>query len=144
MGNGAADTGLRERIAGLMGQARAELAELVAIPSVADPRQYPPEECARAAARVRDAFAGAGFSDAWLAEMADGSQAVLGSLRCADPDAPTVLLYAHYDVQPPLDEASWRTPPFELTEVAGRWYGRGTADCKGNILMHLAALRALG
>src|SRR5215831_18247108 len=127
-----------------MGQARAELAELVAIPSVADARQYPPEECARAAAWVRDAFAGAGFSDARLAEMSDGSQAVLGSRPCPDPDAPTVLLYAHYDVQPPLNEAAWRTPPFELTEVDGRWYGRGAADCKGNILMHLTALRALG
>jgi acetylornithine deacetylase/succinyl-diaminopimelate desuccinylase-like protein len=144
MGNGAADVDLRERIAGLMGQVRAELAELVAIPSVADPRQFPPEECARAARWVRDAFAGAGFADAWLAEMSDGSQAVLGSRPCADPDAATVLLYSHYDVQPPLNEAAWRSPPFELTEMDGRWYGRGTADCKGNILMHLAALRALG
>ena len=135
---------LHERIAGLMGQARRELAELVAIQSVADPRLFPPEECARAARWVRDAFAGVGFSDAWLAEMADGSQAVLGSRPVPDPDAATVLLYAHYDVQPPLDEAEWRTPPFELTEVDGRWHGRGTADCKGNILMHLTALRALG
>jgi acetylornithine deacetylase/succinyl-diaminopimelate desuccinylase-like protein len=135
---------LRERITGLMGRVRPELAELVAIRSVADPRQFPPEECARAARWVRDAFAGVGFSDARLAEMADGSQAVLGSRRSLDPDAATVLLYAHYDVQPPLDEAQWRTPPFELTEADGRWYGRGTADCKGNILMHLTALRALG
>jgi acetylornithine deacetylase/succinyl-diaminopimelate desuccinylase-like protein len=135
---------LRERVAGLMGQARSDLAELVSIPSVADPRQYPPEECARAAQWVLDAFAAVGFADAHLAETADGSQAVVGSRPCAVPDAVTVLLYAHYDVQPPLDEDAWRTPPFELTEVDGRWYGRGTADCKGNIVMHLTALRALG
>ena len=135
---------LRERIAGQMNRVRSELAELVAIRSVADPRQFPPEECARAAEWVRDTFAEAGFSDARLAEMADGSQAVLGTRPGPDPDAPTVLLYAHYDVQPPLNEADWRTPPFELTEVDGRWYGRGAADCQGNILMHLTAVRALG
>jgi acetylornithine deacetylase/succinyl-diaminopimelate desuccinylase-like protein len=54
-----------------------------------------------------------------------------------------VLLYAHYDVQPALDEAAWKTPPYELTEHRGRWFGRGAADCKGNILMHVTALRAL-
>ena len=135
---------LRERVAGLMEQARSDLAELVSIPSVADPRQYPPEECARAAQWVLEAFAAVGFADARLAETADGSQAVVGSRPCGDPDAATVLLYAHYDVQPPLDEEAWRTPPFELTEVDGRWYGRGTADCKGNIVMHLTALRAMG
>lgn len=135
---------LRTRIADLMPQAREELAELVAIPSVADPRQFPPEECDRTAQWVLDHFATLGFTDAHLEETADGSKAVVGSRPCADGDAPTVLLYAHYDVQPPLDDAAWHTPPFELTEVDGRWYGRGTADCKGNILMHLTALRALG
>jgi acetylornithine deacetylase/succinyl-diaminopimelate desuccinylase-like protein len=135
---------LRERVAGLMGQARADLSELVAIPSVADPRLYPPQECARAAQWVRDAFVAVGFADARLAETPDGSHAVVGSRPCSDPDAPTVLLYAHYDVQPPLNEQAWRTPPFELTEVGDRWYGRGSADCKGNIVVHLTALRALG
>ncbi len=134
---------LRDRIAALMPGVRDELAEIVAIPSVADPRQYPPEECARAAEWVRGRFAELGFADAHLAVTADGSQAVVGSRPGPDPQTPTVLLYAHYDVQPPLDESAWRTPPFQLTEVDGRWYGRGTADCKGNILTHLTALRAL-
>ena len=135
---------LRTRVDGLMEQARIDLAELVAIPSVADPRQYPPEHCTRAAQWVLDAFAAVGFTDAHLAETADGSQAVVGSRPSEDADAPTVLLYAHYDVQPPLDDEAWRTPPFELTQVGERWFGRGTADCKGNIIMHLTALRALG
>lgn len=135
---------LRSRIADLMAPARGELAEFVAIRSVADPRQFPPEECVRAAQWVLDKFAALGFSDAHLEETPDGSNAVVGSRSCANPDAPTVLLYAHYDVQPPLDDSAWRTPPFELTEVDGRWYGRGAADCKGNILAHLLALRALG
>ena len=90
-----------------------------------------------------DRFAELGFTDAHLEKTADGSQAVVGSRPCSDPKAATVLLYAHYDVQPPLDEAAWRTPPFELTEVDGR----GTAEglrLQGNILMHLTALRALG
>ncbi|GAA4409767.1 dipeptidase [Fodinibacter luteus] len=136
-------TDLAARIDALMPQAREELAELVALRSVADPRQFPAEECERAAQWVLERFAAVGFDDARLVETADGSMAVVGSRPCGNPDAPTVLLYAHYDVQPPLDEAAWRTPPFELTEVDGRWYGRGAADCKGNILMHLTALRAL-
>ncbi|MEU8920879.1 dipeptidase [Kitasatospora sp. NPDC048545] len=130
-------------IAGLMPRARADLAELVAIPSVADPRQYPPEHCLRAAAWVAAAFAETGLRDVHLEETPDGSHAVIGH-RPPPPGAPTVLLYAHYDVQPPLDEAAWHSPPFELTERDGRWYGRGAADCKGNIVMHLTALRALG
>src|ERR687897_2930423 len=135
---------LRQRIADLMPVVRDELTELVALRSVADPRQFPPEECERTAQWVVDRFAGVGFRDAHLEETPDGSMAVVGSRECSEPDAPTVLLYAHYDVQPPLDDSAWRTPPFELTEVDGRWYGRGAADCKGNIVMHLAALRALG
>ena len=54
-----------------------------------------------------------------------------------------MLLYCHYDVQPPLGEDAWESPVWELTERDGRWYGRGAADCKGNIVMHLTALRAL-
>ena len=127
-----------------MPRAREELAELVALRSVADPRQIPPEECERAAQWVLDRFAEVGFTDAQLEETADGSKAVVGSRPCAAPGR------AHGAPVRPLRRAAaarrdaWRTPPFELTEVDGRWYGRGTADCKGNILMHLTALRALG
>ena len=135
---------LRARITELMRPAREELAGFVAIRSVADARQFPAEECAKAAQWVLDKFVGLGFADAHLERTPDGSDAVVGSRPGPDPDAPTVLLYAHYDVQPPLNDAAWRTPPFQLTEVDGRWYGRGAADCKGNILALLLALRALG
>ncbi|MFD9460577.1 dipeptidase [Streptomyces sp. NPDC060027] len=134
---------LAAKVTALMGRAKTDLAELVAIPSVADPRQYPPGECHRAAQWVADAFTEAGLHDVHLAETPDGSHAVIGH-RPPPPGAPTVLLYCHYDVQPPLDDTAWTTPPFTLTERDGRWYGRGTADCKGNIVMHLTALRALG
>ncbi|MFI9360674.1 dipeptidase [Kitasatospora sp. NPDC053057] len=134
---------LARRIAELMPRAKADLAELVAIPSVADPRQYPPEKCREAAEWVAVAFAEVGLRDVHLEETPDGSHAVIGH-RPPPPGAPTVLLYSHYDVQPPLDDAAWSSPPFRLTERDGRWYGRGAADCKGNIVMHLTALRALG
>ncbi|WP_037578111.1 dipeptidase [Phaeacidiphilus oryzae] len=134
---------LTARVDALMGRARADLGELVAIPSVADPRQFPPEECERAARWVAEAFRELGFADARLALTPDGTHAVVGE-RPGPEGAPTVLLYAHYDVQPPLGEERWTTPPFELTERPdGRWYGRGAADCKGNLVMHLTALRAL-
>src|SRR5690348_14199686 len=118
-----ATVNLSERVSALMDRARTDLAELVSIPSVADPRQYPPSECERAATWVRDRFAEVGFADARLEPTADGSLAVVGHRPGPDPAAPTVLLYAHYDVQPAQDEAAWRTPPFTLTEVDGRWYG---------------------
>ncbi|MFE1786271.1 dipeptidase [Streptomyces sp. NPDC059506] len=131
-----------EAVRALMPRAREELAELVSHRSVADPRQFPPEECDKAARWIADALEAEGFSDVALLDTPDGTRSVYGHLP-APEDAPTVLLYAHYDVQPPLDEAAWTSPPFELTERDGRWYGRGAADCKGGVIMHLTALRAL-
>lgn len=133
---------IAETVTSLMPRARAELAELVAFRSVADPAQFPREECEAAAAWVADALRAEGFEDVAALDTPDGSQSVYGYLPGPE-GAPTVLLYAHYDVQPPLDESAWVTPPFELTERDGRWYGRGAADCKGGFVMHLLALRAL-
>ncbi|MGV9887609.1 M20/M25/M40 family metallo-hydrolase [Streptomyces sp. NPDC003395] len=131
-----------ETVAALMPRARAELAELVAFKSVADFAQFPKSESEGAARWVADALTAEGFTDVALLDTPDGTQSVYGHLRGPE-GARTVLLYAHYDVQPPLDEAGWVTPPFELTERDGRWYGRGAADCKGGVIMHLLALRAL-
>jgi acetylornithine deacetylase/succinyl-diaminopimelate desuccinylase-like protein len=131
-----------ETVASLMPRAKAELAELVAFKSVADFDQFPKSESEDAARWVVDALTAEGFQDVALLDTPDGTQSVYGYLP-GPAGAKTVLLYAHYDVQPPLDEAAWSTPPFELTERDGRWYGRGAADCKGGIVMHLLALRAL-
>jgi acetylornithine deacetylase/succinyl-diaminopimelate desuccinylase-like protein len=133
---------LRPVVASLMGRAKQDLAELVAFKSVADAKQYPPEECEKAARWVVDAFTEVGLSDVTMSPTPDGSMAVHGHAPAPD-GAPTVLLYCHYDVQPPLGEDHWTSPIWELTERDGRWYGRGSADCKGNVVMHLTALRAL-
>ncbi|MFI2348012.1 dipeptidase [Streptomyces sp. NPDC019443] len=133
---------IAETIASLMPRAKAELTELVAFQSVADEAVAPRSECEAAANWVADALRTEGFQDVALLDTPDGSQSVYGLLPGPE-GAPTVLLYAHYDVQPKLDESAWVTPPFELTERDGRWYGRGAADCKGGFIMHLLALRAL-
>ncbi|MGW7246828.1 dipeptidase [Streptomyces decoyicus] len=136
------DSPLARTVAALQPRARTELAELVAFKSVADPAQFPKSECEAAAHWIVEALRADGFQDVALLDTPDGTQSVYGFLP-GPADAPTVLLYAHYDVQPPLDETAWVSPPFELTERDGRWYGRGAADCKGGLIMHLTALRAL-
>ncbi|MBD0710362.1 MULTISPECIES: dipeptidase [unclassified Streptomyces] len=133
---------IAETVRSLMPRAKDELTELVAFESVADETVAPRSECEGAANWVADALRAEGFQDVALLDTPDGSQSVYGILP-GPVGAPTVLLYAHYDVQPKLDESAWLTPPFELTERNGRWYGRGTADCKGGVVMHLLALRAL-
>ncbi|MBA2945930.1 dipeptidase [Streptomyces himalayensis] len=133
---------IAETVAALMPRAKAELTDLVAFKSVADFEQFPRSESEKAANWVADALRAEGFQDVELLDTPDGTQSVYGFLPGPE-GAPTVLLYAHYDVQPPLDEAAWTTPPFVLTERNGRWYGRGAADCKGGVIMHLLALRAL-
>lgn len=123
--------------------ARLDLERLVARRSVANAKVEPVQECQAAAALVADLFGEAGVQGVESIPTADGSLAVTG--RNAPPAGmPTVLLYSHYDVQPAGDPAAWGSPPWKLTERGGRWYGRGAADCKGNLVASLLALRALG
>ncbi|APT93297.1 peptidase M20 [Corynebacterium phocae] len=121
----------------------AQLKELVSFNSVHGAEG---SESAAAAAWVRAAFEDLGF-DMQTFDTADGSTALLGTLA-GKPGARTVLLYSHYDVVAAGNRDAWESDPFELTERthadgSTRWYGRGAADCKGNIAMHLAALRAV-
>lgn len=101
---------LRGRISALMGRAKEDLTQLVSFKSVADARQFPAEECERTAHWVADAFAGVGLTDVGLHETRDGSKAVVAR-RHAPPGAPTVLLYCHYDVQPPRSTTEPGAPP---------------------------------
>jgi cysteinylglycine-S-conjugate dipeptidase len=130
---------LRERIRGLKQQARDDLAQAVSFRSVADGTE--PDECERMVQWTVDAFSDLGMQDVGAHETSDGSKTVSGQMP-GPPGAPTVLLYFHHDVQPAGDEG-WKSPPWQLTERDGRWYGRGAADCKGSIAVHLTALRAL-
>ncbi|PAY24313.1 dipeptidase [Dietzia natronolimnaea] len=137
-------TPLADAVVAQLGRARTDLAELVALPSV---HGSEPEACARACDLVRRLLVelpvpGLGPDAVEVVETSDGSRAVFAH-RPAAPGRPTVLLYSHYDVQPAGDPDEWTTPPWELTEREGRWYGRGAADCKGNLVAHLTALRAL-
>ena len=136
------ETSLREQVAALMPQARSDLAEMVRFRSVHDPQQFPVEECDGMVDWLLAAFGAVGVDDAAAHVTSDGSKAITGSIPGPE-GAPTVLLYFHHDVQPPLGDDEWDSPVWELTERDGRWYGRGAADCKGNIAVHLTALRAV-
>lgn len=72
-----------------------------------------------------------------------GAFEVVGEKHVAD-DAPTVLLYAHHDVQPVPDASQWKTDPWKLTTVGDRAFGRGSVDDGGGIAIHVGALTALG
>lgn len=119
---------------------RADLERLVRIPGIAfDGFDHAYVE--RSAAAVAELLGGCGLDTRIV--RSDGLPAVIGS-RPAPPGAPTVLLYAHHDVQPVGDLALWESDPFEAVERDGRLYGRGAADDKAGVMAHVAALRAYG
>jgi acetylornithine deacetylase/succinyl-diaminopimelate desuccinylase-like protein len=122
---------------------RSQLAELIAIPSVsADPAHAPDVEAA--AAWVAQRIRGAGGT-ADVVPWNGGRPLVIGEVAASERpgSAPTVLCYAHFDVQPPDPLALWESPPFELSERNGWLYARGVADDKAQLLMLVEAARAL-
>ncbi|MFJ2032455.1 M20/M25/M40 family metallo-hydrolase [Streptosporangium sp. NPDC087985] len=123
-------------------QAVEDLKRLVAIPSVAFPG-HPEEPVRAAAAATEELLRSAGLPHVRQIPV-EGSFPAVYAEAPAPPGAPTVLLYAHYDVQPAGDPALWRTPAFEPTEIDGAIYGRGAADDKSGVISHVAALRAFG
>src|SRR5205814_498812 len=118
-----------------------DLAELVAIPSVSTDRQHP-REIQQSAKLVFQLMRRAGLRDVQTFAPKNANPFVFGQWLGA-PGKPTVLLYAHHDVQPPGNSKDWISPPWKLTRRRGRLYGRGSADDKGAIVAQLGAIAAM-
>jgi len=123
----------------LMPSLRRDLESLVRIPSISHPG-HDPEQVRRSASETVRILGEAGL-ETRLLEVEGAPPAVLGRIL-APPGAPTVLLYAHHDVQPTGPRELWHSDPFEPIEKGGRLYGRGTSDDKCGVVIHAGAIRA--
>jgi len=134
---------LRNAVRDVLPSVRHDLDALIRIPSVsADPAAA--TELRRCAELTATLLQRAGAADVEIIDDVPGCKPAVVAHYPAPEGMPTVLLYAHHDVQPPGDPAGWSTPPFEPVERDGRLYARGSADDKAGIAAHLAALRAFG
>lgn len=129
--------------AALMPDVIRRLEALVRIPSVAFPG-FDPEPVHEMGQAVVELFRDAGAADVGLVEVPGGYPCVFADLPGPE-GSPTVLLYAHYDVQPAPASQGWTSDPWEpVTKDDGRIYGRGAADDKSGLVIHFATLRLLG
>ncbi|MCK8465661.1 dipeptidase [Microbacterium sp. KSW4-16] len=142
------DAAVLEAVATGIPAALSDLGHLVRIPGMAWPA-FDQTQLERSAAAVASLAEDTGvFDEVRVLRAAipgteeQGQPAVLAT-RAARNGKPTILLYAHHDVQPPGDDALWETPPFEPTVRDGRLYGRGAADDKAGVMAHIASIRAV-
>lgn len=117
-----------------------ELCEFLCIPSISAKTEHKPD-IERAANWVAGNLRGAGFNTVEVIPTALHPLVYGESLKA--PGKPTILFYGHYDVQPPEPLELWTSPAFEPTVRDGRLFGRGTADDKGQVHIHLKALESL-
>lgn len=132
-------TDVNEYIDGEMGRYQEELIEFLRIPSVSARSEHA-GDIQKAAAWVAEKMRDAGLS-AFLMDT-PGHPVVLGEWKKAGPDAPTLLIYGHYDVQPPEPLIEWESPAFEPTVRDGNLFARGASDDKGQLFLHIKALEA--
>ncbi len=133
---------LKTAVAADMPRLKDLLARLIRMESVSA-HGYDPSGVRRTGEVLVEMLDSSGFQNAQLLESSTGHPAVFAELP-APEGAPTLLLYAHYDVQPPGPIDEWETGPFEPVERDGRIYGRGASDNKAGIVMHLGAIAAHG
>jgi acetylornithine deacetylase/succinyl-diaminopimelate desuccinylase-like protein len=130
---------LAARVDELMPQVRADLEQLVTIPSINFPG-YDQSDVQRCAEACAELLAAVGATPE-LIPSSSGVPTVRADIP-GPPGSPTVLLYSHYDVQPAGDASKWHSEPFVAQERDGRLYGRGAADDKSGVVTHIAVLRA--